>query len=555
VWAVKAEPHVMIRLKRTLPRIQASRTGEITVVDTPEMARELAWFMDRFPLTVDPIARARLDKRLGEHRAREEDVAAVLQGNGGLPGLVEPARTPRDYQQVAAAMMRASRRMILGDDLGLGKTFESLLLLAQEDALPALVVTQTHLPWQWIGELGQTWPLLLGHILRGTKPYDLANIRAHRGYVPDVLVSGYSRVAGWADTLAGKIKTVILDECQELRNGVETAKGTAIAQIADQANYVVGLSATPIYNYGEEMWSILSIIAPDALGDRQEFRREWCKNVTQNGHAIVENPAALGGYLRDQGLFLRRTRAEVGRELGSEPQRIRVDVESDPKALEALKADTLALARLILDQSTEHTRRFVAMGSLDAQIRQATGIAKAPYVAAFVRLLLESTPKLVLFGWHHSVYDIWREELADANPVFYTGDETAAQKRKAVEAFIDGDARVLVMSLRSGAGLDGLQKATSVCVFGELGWSPGVHAQAIGRLQRDGQAAPVLAYFPVSDGGSDPVMDSVLQLKSAQAEPMLDPDAPVFVPTAEDAADHVRLLAEQLVARAATDAA
>jgi hypothetical protein len=49
VWAVKAEPHVMIRLKRTLPRIQASRTGEITVVDTPEMARELAWFMDRFP--------------------------------------------------------------------------------------------------------------------------------------------------------------------------------------------------------------------------------------------------------------------------------------------------------------------------------------------------------------------------------------------------------------------------------------------------------------------------------------------------------------------------
>src|SRR5579884_3848269 len=43
------------------------------------------------------------------------------------------------------------------------------------------------------------------------------------------------------------------------------------------------------------------------------------------------------------------------------------------------------------------------------------------------------------------------------------------------------------MSLRSGAGLDGLQEDCTVGVFGELDWSPEQHRQCIGRLDRDGQ--------------------------------------------------------------------
>jgi hypothetical protein len=44
-------------------------------------------------------------------------------------------------------------------------------------------------------------------------------------------------------------------------------------------------------------------------------------------------------------------------------------------------------------------------GDFDWKMRQATGIAKAPYVAEFVKLLLESEQKVVLFGWHRDVYD------------------------------------------------------------------------------------------------------------------------------------------------------
>jgi hypothetical protein len=105
-----------------------------------------------------------------------------------------------------------------------------------------------------------------------------------------------------------------------------------------------------------------------------------------------------------------------------------------------------------------------------------------------------------------------------------------------------------MMSLRSGAGLDGLQHVCRVAVFGELDWSPGMHDQCIGRLYRDGQEDSVLAYFLLSDQGADPVMAEVLNLKRMQSEPLRDPDAPLVEQQQVD--EHrVRRLAEDLLRR------
>jgi hypothetical protein len=103
--------------------------------------------------------------------------------------------------------------------------------------------------------------------------------------------------------------------------------------------------------------------------------------------------------------------------------------------------------------------------------------------------LLSSEGKLILFGWHRAVYAVWMERLADY-PVMYTGSESASAKAATIQRFLDGDARGLIMSLRSGAGIDGLQNVASTLVFGELDWSSGVHRQAIGRLVARGRPAP-----------------------------------------------------------------
>lgn len=534
-WVINTTPHVSMRLKRIFPRVMQAATADIWIRDTPEVARDLEWVLTRHPLEVDEASMARLVDRARQHRDTEQTCARIVAGDLTLD-LKEPARPPRPYQVQAADLCHVTGRLLLGDDVGLGKTFSSLLLLRDPDTLPALVVTLTHLPKQWQRELDKSLPWLTSHIATKGTAYDVET---------DVLIMNYAKLSGWADHLAGQVRTVIFDEVQELRRS-ESMKWQAARRIADAASWRMGLSATPVYNDGGEVHTIYQVLAPDALGTRTEFIREWGGTEYGTNRIRLGNPGALGTWLRDEGLFLRRTRKDVHREL-PDPIRIVHDVETDTAALDAIEGDIRALAHLVRD-SDNKTQRWQAAGEIDWKMRQATGIDKARYVAEFVRLLLESEEKVVLFGWHRAVYDMWLDKLADFRPVLYTGSESPTQKQAAADAFVDGDARVLIMSLRSGAGLDGLQERASALVFGELDWSPAMHDQCIGRLARDGQENTVVAYFLVSDHGTDPLMAEVLELKRQQAEPIRDPDTPLVDFNAADAGrDRIALLVDSVL--------
>jgi superfamily II DNA or RNA helicase len=547
-WTVLAEPHVVIKLKRAFPRIAQHRTGLLTIKDTPETARDLEWFVSRYPLRMDEITGARLAGQANRHRVTEEAITQILAGQRTMPGLREPARPPRAYQAQAADLVMTTGRLLLADDVGLGKSMASLLVLRDPAALPALVVTLTHLPEQWLRELELTLPWLHGHVVTKATPYEPAAQRGSGGRSPDVLIMGYSKLAGWSNHLAGQMRTVIFDEIQELRRGEDSAKGRGAYLVADKATYRIGLSATPVYNYGGEIHNIMLALDPGALGNRDEFLREWGgAHYGLGRHPSVANPAALGTYLRDQGLMLRRTRKDVHMEL-PEPIQVEQPVDTDHATIEQVAADIEAQARLLLGETATSTERFQAAGDIDWRLRHATGVAKAPYVAEFVRLLLESEQRVVMFGWHRDVYEVWLDKLSAYHPVLYTGTESPAQKARNAEMFMGGQSRVLIMSLRSGAGLDGLQKWASAAVFGELDWSPEVHRQCLGRLDRDGQDSTVVAYYMISDDGSDPVIAEVLGVKKQQAEPIRDPQAPLFTSLAPTT-DRARRLAAGVLAR------
>ena len=553
-WVIDADPQVRIRIKRIFGRIYPTRSGQLYLTHTTEVARDLEWFMERHPLRMDAATRRQLKAAAREHRDRERTVAEILTGRHEQLPLVEPARPAREYQLIAADLAVTTGHVLVTDELGLGKSMTGILVMRAPEALPALVVTLTHLPAQWAEEIRKTFPWLKVHIVKGTTPYDPKTRRGVKGD-PDVLVMNYHKLSGWADYLAGKIKTVIFDEAQELRRGPgwgmnPVKKYVAAAQIADRANYKVGLTATPVYNYGGEIHNVINVLAPDALGSKEEFIREWGAG-SWNDNIKVADPAALGAFLRAEGLMIGRTRKEVGREL-PEVIRITQQVEADEATFEKMAGDAAEMARLILATTTESKERWKISGELDWKMRQATGIAKAPYVAEFVRLLLESEEQVVLWGWHRAVYDIWAERLKDLKPVFFTGEESVNQKRQAEEAFKSGDSRLLIMSLRSGAGLDGLQEVSHVAVFGELDWSPQVHGQCIGRLHRDGQDDPVVAYFLVSDHGSDPVIAEVLNLKRMQSEPLLSPDGALLQQKTGNF-ERIKLLAEDVLRRAEDD--
>lgn len=525
-WLIQGEPFVRARLKRVFPRVPQHAAKQIRISVTPENTRELAWFIDRYPMDVD--RRDIMDRLADQHRDSETRLADLMAGHAA-PFEIKLAKPAREYQTFAAQMLELKGGFLLADDLGLGKTVSAICGMMRAENLPVVVVCPAHLPRQWRAMIKEFAPDLTVHILKKGSPYDLMprsrskQIELIQPRLPDVIITSYHKLRGWAETLHGVAKYVVYDECQALRS-----PGTAIYQAAAHlgagAARRMGLSATPIYNYGHEFYHVLNVVAPEALGEYDEFVREWCSTEV-DGKARLSNAKEFGAYLRREGIMLRRTRADVGREL-PDLSKIVHEVDADEKALDALHSDAMSLAKIVLRHNEQFRgEKMQAAGEFDALMRQATGIAKAPYVAEFVKLLLDSGEPIVLFGWHRAVYSIWMEALTAFNPVLYTGSESANQKDEAVSAFLTGKAQVLIMSLRSGAGVDGLQGYCNTIVFGELDWSPGVHEQCIGRVHRDGQDAPCCAYFLVSDSGADPIMAEVLGVKREQIESVRNPDS------------------------------
>ncbi len=515
-WVVTdLKPHVSIRFKDVFKGIPTGTVPPFHLKDRPDIAADLDWFMQRFPLAMDHETECRLSAGVRDYQRAKAQMDALRDVEYVAP--VRPGfkdgESALPYQRRAADMLRASGRLLLLDDVGLGKTVSALASISDGWGLPAAVVVQPHLSAQWVVDYIQRFTHLRAIEIKDRKPRSLPRA--------DIYVFRYSNISAWVDMFEPLgIRTVIFDEIQELRHGMSTDKGRAAAAICGLVENRMGLTATPIYNYGSEIFNVVECIAPGALGSWMEFQINWC--TTHGAHWIVKDPEALGAYLQEEGIALRRTHedAEVAATLPTLSKAI-IEVEWDDGAVMSDRELQVRLAQRVL--SAGFHERGQAARELDMLMRQETGIAKARSVAAYVRTLAEAGEAVLVGAWHREVYRILNERLADLNPVMFTGSESAAAKKASKAAFVGGDSNIMLMSLRAGAGLDGLQKRAAHIVYAELDWSPQVHTQFTGRLHRRGQVRPVTAHFLHTDGGSDPAIMSTLGLKASQSHGILNP--------------------------------
>lgn len=530
VWAItEMEPHVAIRFKAMFNRVAKHRPVPYVLDGTDETANDLEWFIQRYPLRMDSAHREQLHQQARRRREIQSSIDLILS-DGHEPPVFKLNGELRPYQAQGVELFLTTKRLLIGDSVGLGKTLAAIGAFTDPRTRPALVVVQAHLPMQWCKQIVRFLSMRT-HVIKGTKPYTLPPA--------DVYLTTYSRLAGWVDVFnQGIFRSVIFDEIQELRRS-ESNKYAAAKVVADKADYVLGLSATPVYNYGDEIFNVMEIVKPGAMGGFDGFAREWCGYARE-----VKDPKALGTYLREQHLFLRRTREDVGRQLPP-VNRIVHTVGHDEEAVKSVEEVARALAVRVTTGT--FTERGEAARELDVMMRMVTGVSKAKFVAEYVRILLENNEPVLLVGWHRDVYEIWLKELEAFKPAMYTGSESGTQKNAARDAFVRGDTNLLVMSLRSGIGLDGLQSRCRHVVFGELDWSPAVHEQVIGRIDRDGQENQVTAIFLVSDGGSDPLVMDTLGIKASQAHGIVDPFSSAATVHSDDS--RIKALAQYVLSK------
>ena len=516
-WLRELTPAVREFAKRVFPGCaRHSRSTDLKFRGTKRMVGDLNWLMLRYPMEVE------CEDQFFDDRDRALDHAERREKNQDLgEAAIPPTFTGELYpfQSEGVSFMLANERSLLADSMGLGKTVTCLAALATAVAFPALIVVPASVQLQWQSQAAHFLDLpqknlvkdpspdATAVILKGLKPYDLPE--------RSIYICHYGLLRGWYEHIQELgLKAIVFDEIQDLRHPT-TKKYSKASLIAGEVDFCWGLSGTPIHNYGDEIWSVTNILDYHCLGDRESFTREWCVGYNQR---IVDKPEALRDHLKREGLLLRRRKSEVQAQLPPK-RRVVTTIDKDDDVYNTMIAKAVSIAQNY-DAIKEWNEKGQARREIEQGARQATGISKAPYAGEFVASLLDAGEKVLVYSWHHAVHDTIADVLSKRRHASTraTGKQNPAMRAKAISDFIDGDFDAILLSLRTAAGLDGLQGRGTCVVFAELDWSPAVHAQCEDRLHRMGvqELDSILIYYLISDAGYDRVMQERLGLKIGQ---------------------------------------
>ncbi|WP_245431162.1 DEAD/DEAH box helicase family protein, partial [Rhodoplanes roseus] len=246
-WVMsRVAPHVALRLKSVFPRIDKATTGRFCFDDSPIVCADLDWFLSRYPMDMTAADRRRLTRERHRFETSRAEFETIL-----LPDWRPAARTSLRadrrafaFQEKAIEIAVRMRRLLVLDEGGMGKTITGTGIMVRAGLFPAAVVVQAHLASQWAERIAE-FSTLRVHVIKSTTPYELPEA--------DVYVFRYSNIAGWVDIAGqGVFRVVLFDEIQELRRGGNAQKGKAGKVFVRNAAIRVGLTATPIYNYGDE---------------------------------------------------------------------------------------------------------------------------------------------------------------------------------------------------------------------------------------------------------------------------------------------------------------
>ena len=180
---------------------------------------------------------------------------------------------PFDHQiDGAAAFLRSDGRMLLGWEMGSGKTIGAALILHIIKAGPTLMFAPASLLLQHKAELQRVLPEREIEIFTGEEIHV-------KDFTKVIVLCSYHKthkVRNWITGLPIKFEFVICDESTFIKNpkARRTKDVTAICKITP---FVLMLSGTPIINRPVDLFTQLRITNPDKFTDWWKFTRRYCK--------------------------------------------------------------------------------------------------------------------------------------------------------------------------------------------------------------------------------------------------------------------------------------
>lgn len=426
---------------------------------------------------------------------------------------------PYPYQLDGIAFGLNHRRLLIGDEPGLGKTLQSIGIVDTAGAYPALVICPSSLKINWQREFEKFTDkkaLILDNATRTAWPYFLQMGMFHVAIVNYESLRKYFvwdtggkdfRLKDVVFNDAIKVfRSVIIDESHRVKD--PSAQQTIFTRgIAEGKEWRILLSGTPVVNRAEDLVAQLSIMGRlQEFGGRAKFLADYGEN---------DNLEELSQQLYRR-CMIRREKEKVLTQL---PDKTRTDLYVDIANREEYSLAEADLAEY-LRQYTECTdrdiRRKMRMEALVKfmTLRALSAKGKVKQAIDFVRVFLASGKPLILFCSLHDIVDRLCQAFPDA--VTVTGRDSAADKQAAVDDFQSGRTGLIICSIKA-AGVGLTLTASSNVAFIELPWTYADCCQCEDRAHRIGQKDNVTCYYLLGRHTIDHTLYSLIHHKKSIA--------------------------------------
>ena len=466
---------------------------------------------------------------------------------------------PRPYQIDAVKFAENSDvRCIIADEQGLGKTIESLSLLRlhPEKLLPAVIVCPTTVKLQWMREI---------HRICGNGPEFLTQViqtgkeKAMPGFKVYIITYDMLKKEDLFQFLPeGTIKTLIIDECQRIKNHLSD-RAKAIQKVGKVTPHIVPMSGTPIKNNAGEYFTVLNLVAPTRFPSYQAYLDRYCDTYEAGWNVKVGGLKDADRFHEDtKDIIIRRTKKEVLKDLPSIDRKF-YHVELDKKLNKAYAAALEELDELLYSDESEFQKGSATIAIM-SKLRHITGISKVEECVDFVSEFLLSSEdvdipqfkkeiintngisvthhiedgvkrqgrKIVIFTHHQDVMGILQAKLdvwcasGDFEPTLAMHSGLDGNQRAAlVEKFKDTNSRIMIAStLAAGEGLN-LQFCSDAVIL-ERQWNPANEEQAEARFHRFGQQNNVSITYMIASGTIDEYFTELVEIKRSIVASTLD---------------------------------
>ena len=343
---------------------------------------------------------------------------------------------------------------------------------------------------------------------RKLKPYEID---------AQITIMSYGLVANLKNEIEkAKFGLIICDESHYIKSS-KAQRTQALMPILQKTARVILLSGTPSLGRPMELYTQIKSLNPLLLGQVHEFGTRYCQPTKSPfGYGFEYKGAEcleeLNLLLR-LFLMIRRKKSQV---LTMLPPKIRTAIFSDitnvqinrlkksvPNLQSLLKRAIVnnSLTGQTSTQSKESYKNII-------QLYQQSGIAKVGPTIDYVKDLIETKQKVLIFAHHREVMDKLEEAINKMyknkrnNSIDYffrlDGSTPATKRQEYVETFQQcddsdnnnggGECRIGLISITAGGQGITLHRA-NIVVFCELYWSPAILLQCEDRVHRIGQKA------------------------------------------------------------------